>query len=103
MKGILLDENNDLRINVKRNAQGKITGGLVIGSRKMQDAYLVLNMNQGDLKQDPLAGANLLRMIRSRASNEKIRKTIEIALRRVGVRYYEIKAQIELLINKIRI
>jgi hypothetical protein len=66
----------------------------------MQDAYMALSANQGDFKEDPLAGVNLIRMIRGRESREKIRKTVEISLERVGVKFDDIKTQIDILINK---
>lgn len=102
-KGILLDTDNDLKVNVKRDSNGLITDGLTIGDRKMQDTYMVLSMNQGDLKEDPLAGANLIKMIRGRENKEKIRKTVEIALGRVGIKFEDVKEQIELLLNKKKI
>lgn len=91
VKGILLDTNNDLMIE---------RGTFKVGNRKMQDAYVVLSINQGEAKADPIAGANLDKMIRGRENKEKIRKTIEIALERVGIRLDEIKSQVNILINK---
>lgn len=90
-KGILIGADNDLKVE---------NGTLKIGERTMQDAYVVLSMNQGELKEDPLAGANLVRMVRGRENPEKIRKTIEIALERVGVKFEDIKGQFALLVNK---
>lgn len=90
-KGILLDDDNDLKIE---------GGTMKIGERKMQDAFMVLSMNQGDLKEDPLAGVNLVRMIRGRENKEKIRKTIEIGLERVGIKFDEIKSEFETIINR---
>lgn len=90
-KGILLDDDNDLKIE---------GGTMKIGERKMQDAFMVLSMNQGDLKEDPLAGVNLVRMIRGRENKEKIRKTIEIGLKRVGIKFDEIKSEFETIINR---
>lgn len=89
-KGILLDDDNDLKIE---------GGTMKIGERKMQDAFMVLSMNQGDLKEDPLAGVNLVRMIRGRENKEKIRKTIEIGLERVGIKFDEIKSEFETIVN----
>ncbi|MDU1892760.1 MAG: hypothetical protein E6767_18930 [Dysgonomonas sp.] len=100
MKGILLDGNDDLLINVKRDTTGKITSGLVVGERMVQDAYITLSINQGELKEDPIAGANLLTMIRGKENKEKMRKTIEIALQRVGIRFDDIKDQLEMRVNK---
>ncbi len=89
-RGIILDGNNDLKI---RN------GSVVIGETTMQDAYVVLKINQGELKDDPMTGMNLTRMIRGKVKMEKIRKTIEIALKRVGVRLDDIKDKIGTFIN----
>jgi len=70
-----------------------------IGNRKMQDAYIALSVSQGEVKSDPVVGANLARMIRGGANMEKIRKTIEISLESVGIRFEDIKNQLDLLIN----
>lgn len=40
MKGLLLDSDDDLQIRVIRS-DGKITSGLVIAERTIQDAYIV--------------------------------------------------------------
>jgi hypothetical protein len=90
IKGILLDADDDLKVE---------NGTLKTGERKMQDAWMVLSANQGDFKEDPLAGVNLVRMIRGGENNELIRKTVEIGLERAGVKYDDIKKQMEILIN----
>lgn len=102
-KGILLDGDNDLKLNVRRDSNGLITDGLAIGERTMQDAYIVLASNQGDIKEDPLCGSNLLRMIRGKADIEKIRKTVEIALARVKIKFDDIKKQLDIIINKVSV
>lgn len=100
MKGILVDDNNELQVSVKRDSRGMIMQGLVIDHRKMQDVFLILSLNQGDVKEDPLIGANLLKMIRGGKNIEKIRKTIEIALERGGIKFDDVKDQVQVLINK---
>jgi hypothetical protein len=100
MKGILLDKNNDLAIKVKHDANGKIGAGLVVGDRKMQDAYIVLNMNQGELKEDPIVGANLLRNMRMKEDKNKIRNDIAISLSRISIDIEDIKNEVEIMINK---
>ena len=85
-RGILLDSNNDFRVE---------DGMLKVGDREIQDAFMVLSINQGDLKEDPLAGTNLIKMIRGRENKEKIRKTVEIALERIGIKFDDIKGQFD--------
>lgn len=89
-KGILLNEDNDLKIE---------NGSVAIGDSMVQDAYIALLTSQGELKDDPLVGVNLTRMIRGRTNAEKMRKTIEIGLQRVGIRFDDIKDQLEASVN----
>ncbi len=102
-KGILLDENDDLKIAVKRDASGMITSGLCIGETQIQDAYIVLKANQGEIKEDPIVGANLLRMIRGKMDKERIKKTVKISLQRVGIDFNEIKHAVAATMNKKKI
>ncbi len=100
MKGILLDENNDLLLKVMRDAHGIIAGGLVAGDNAVQCAGLVLQMNQGELKEDPVVGANLLRNIRGKLSRDKIKNEVETALVRANIRIEDVKNELDILINQ---
>jgi hypothetical protein len=100
MRGILLDENNGLLIRVKRGTDGKITGGLVVSGNAVQCAGLVLQMNQGELKEDPITGANLLRNIRGKLNRDKLKNQIETALVRANIRIEDVKRELDILINK---
>lgn len=91
MKGILLGENNELIIE---------NGTLKIAETTMQDAYVVLSANQGEIKNDPIAGVNLVRMIRAKYSREKMRKTIEVGLTKVNINVDDIRGQVNAIINK---
>jgi len=99
MKGILLNENNDLLINVRRNASGKIIRGLVVNNNAVQCAGLVLQANQGEFKEDPIIGANLLRTIRKKLNRYELKNRIETALVRANIRKQDVKNEIEILIN----
>ena len=68
MKGILLADNGDLAIKPVLERDG-IRSGIIIGGSEIQNAYIVLGMNQGELKEDPLIGPNLLRFIRAKATS----------------------------------
>ena len=100
MKGILLDENGGLLIKPRRGADGKITGGLVVGDNAVQCAGLVLQMSQGELKEDPIIGANLVRSMRGKIDRDKLKYEIETAITRAGIRIEDVKNEINILINK---
>lgn len=91
MRGILLDNDNDLMVQVTRDAEGKITSGLQMGNTHLQNAYMVLSLNQGELKEDPIVGVNLTAMIRGNKSSDQIKTTIKIGLRRCGIDFEEVK------------
>lgn len=74
-------------------------GHLQIGDTLLQDASLILGITQGDLKEDPLCGANLLRHIRGKADRTQVDRTVKIQLQRAGIDYEEVKEQLTLKIN----
>lgn len=98
MKGIMLDDNGDLLIQPRAEPDGKLTG-LVLDDSVIQDAAIVLGMNQGEMKEDPALGPNLLRFIRSSSSKERIQKQIQIHLKRGGLNYDELTDKIQLTLN----
>lgn len=100
MVGIQLDEKNDLEIRVHKDSSGKISGGLLVADRTVQDAYIVLSSNQGEIKEDPVCGANLLKLLRGKRDDELVRKTISQSLQRVGIRIDELKSVMKVIINK---
>ena len=59
MKGLLLDKDGDIRIVPHKGKDGLT--GFVIGDTLIQNAAIVLELNQGELKEDPVLGANLIR------------------------------------------
>jgi LEA14-like dessication related protein len=103
MKGVLFDENGDLLIKVTRGADGKITGGMTIGDNAVQCAGIVLQMNQGELKEDPIIGTNLFRNIRGKLNRDKLKAKIETALTRANINIEDVKKEIQPFINKQKI
>jgi len=91
MKGILIDINNELVIKPKRDSEGLITGGLVVGDNTDQCAALVLEMSQGELKEDPLLGAALTKFIRGKYSKSQVKLKIRQHFTRAGINYNEYK------------
>lgn len=82
MKGILLDDSNDLKIDIRRDENGLITGGLCIGEITAQNQKILLLAQKGEIKDVPLIGVgvsnylddedpnNLLRAIRTEFAKE---------------------------------
>jgi hypothetical protein len=91
MKGILLNDNDDLMI---------ANGSLAVGDITIQSACLVLRMNQGELKEDPVIGVNLSRFIRGKENRAGIKRAIEIGLRRAGIEIEDVKNEIWAVVNK---
>ena len=61
--GIQLGDNYDLVIQVQRDAQGKIAGGLSIGDVTYQNQALLLLAHKGEFKEYPTAGVGLGDMV----------------------------------------
>lgn len=98
MKGILLDTNGDIAIVPHRAKDGKLTG-FSLGDTLVQNAAIVLELNQGELKEDPVLGVNLIRYIRSKANKTAIEKQMKIHLKRAGIEYSELVDRINIEIT----
>lgn len=63
-KGILLDPGTgDLIISVRRDADGLIAGGLVVGEADYQSQALILEAGKGAFKEHPALGADIDNMV----------------------------------------
>lgn len=89
MIDFLLDDNDDLTI---------IDGDFLMGESLDQEVGIIIRLNQGDLKSDPILGAGLFRMINSNATAEEVKAQIKLHLERDGKNYEELKEAIT--INK---
>jgi hypothetical protein len=95
-RGILTGEDDELVIAVRRDASGRIAGGLMTGDTILQDTAIVLGLNQGELKEDPLLGPGLFTLIRSKADKIKIERAIKVHLERAGIDWQQVKDNIVL-------
>lgn len=64
MKGILLD-NDDLKIDVKRDESGLITSGLVVDDITFQRCDLIIRAQKGEFKEHPALGFGIESYLRS--------------------------------------
>lgn len=58
--GILLNPaTRDLMIRVRRNAAGKITGGLTVGGSIHQNQAIIIDAHEGEIKERPDLGVGI--------------------------------------------
>lgn len=86
MKDILLDDDGDLKLE---------NGDFVIGDSLEQEVALLLQLNKGEIKLDPLVGCDLIKIMKSNASNIEIKKIVKLQLSRDGKNYETLKNQIK--------
>lgn len=83
--GILLnEETGDLAINVKRDANGMITQGLVIGDTNYQNIQMVFLSNKGDFIGQPILGVGAIRYIKSVGRGDELRREVAVQLENIG-------------------
>lgn len=98
--GIILDTEYRLLIRVKRDEQGKILSGISIGDSSDQNAALVLELSQGELKEDPLMGCGLTVFQRGKYSKTKIERRVKAHFKRAGIDYDEYKERLDYRVNQ---
>lgn len=97
---MMLDESGDLMIRTRRLPDGKLSG-LVLDDTLIQDSAIVLEMYQGEWKEDPVLGPNLLRYLRSHADRPRIQKQMQVHLSRAGIDYNQVTEQLKLNLKTI--
>lgn len=87
---ILLDNHDELSF---------YNGDFDTGESEMQDVGLILRLRQGELKSDPILGANLQHFMHGIYDRIAVEKRVKIHLARDGKDYDEIKKKLYLKIN----
>lgn len=90
MRDIQLDENNDLKI---------VDGDFVIGESEMQEVELILSSNQGEFKEHPIIGANLVTKVRSNTNDGRLERELRIQMKLDGKNYEQIRNKIKMSYN----
>lgn len=83
----LLDDDNDLKVSA---------GDFGTGESEMQEVGLILSTNQGEWKEEPVLGANLVTKIRSNAEAVRLERELRIQLKLDGKDYEKIKNKIKM-------
>jgi hypothetical protein len=81
-KDIMLTADSDLQI---------VNGDFVIKESELQEVGIILQMSKGELKSDPLIGANLTKFMRAEKNHAKITNHIAKQLELDGKDYDTIK------------
>jgi phage baseplate assembly protein W len=89
MKGIILD-NGKLKV---------LNKSLVVGDSEMQEVAIILSLNQGEHKFNPLMGPNLVQLLKSKASSFNIENRVRVALALDNKDYDALKNKIKTLIR----
>lgn len=79
---LILTEGFDLEI---------ANGDFVIGESIEQEVVLILKSNQGEWKNDPFLGCNLIQLVNAKSNKTEIEKRVRIQLERDGKDYNSIK------------
>lgn len=87
MSDVLLDNIEELTIR---------GGDFVTEDSRLQEVGIILRLNQGDLKSDPLLGPNLIQMEKGLEVTTAFKERVRIHLARDGKDYNEIKTLINI-------
>lgn len=100
-KGGTPEQRLDLQVQITKNSSELITRGMLLLDNTIdQEAQLLLLLNQGDLKEDPLLGTNMLTYIRSSATKSDILSVIKVQFKRAGLNFDDYKNRMTMILNK---
>ena len=85
IRAILLNNEFDLDILVRKDSEGKIVSGLKIGDSVYQQQTLLLVANKGEIKHSPLVGVGLNNFLLDDSSNDELYQEIGSQFRRDGM------------------
>lgn len=71
MNGILVDDSNDLVVDVKRDENGLITQGLVVGNADYQRIRFIIEAQKGEFKAYPTLGFGIMKWLKTANPNKQ--------------------------------
>lgn len=86
---ILLDENDDIII---------VNGDFLLGESLLQEIGIILRLNTGELRSDPVLAPNLVQLFGKKYNPQEYKERVQQHLKRDNKVYEEVK---ELLTNKV--
>lgn len=82
----ILDKNNELEI---------LNGDFSIGESELQEVAIIFQLRQGELKSDPVLGANLQHFMKGKYDRIAIERRTKIHLERDNKRYEDIMKKVK--------
>lgn len=79
---IVLDGNDNLTI---------VDGDFVIDESIIQEVGIILRLNSGELKSDPVLAPNLVQLVNSPSNNQEFEERVRLFLKRDNKNYDDIK------------
>ncbi len=84
---ILLDDSDDLNI---------VNGDFLIGESTLQEVGIILRLNSGELRNDPVLAPNLIQLVNSASKDQEFEERVRLFLRRDNKNYEDIKKLINI-------
>lgn len=79
---ILLNKDNDLDI---------ASGDFVVAESTLQEVGIIIQLNPGELKSDPVLAPSLVQLLNSNAKPQEIKERLSLHLLRDGKNYDDVK------------
>lgn len=76
-------------------------GDLAIGDCLTQEVGIILRLNPGELKSDPLLGPGLIRLTNSKVNDTELQTLVKLHLARDGKNYDDIKNLMAIKANRL--
>jgi hypothetical protein len=86
-KDILLDDTDDIAI---------INGDFFVDESTLQEVGIILRLNSGELKSDPVLAPNLIQLVKAEANDQEFEERVRLFLKRDNKNYDDIKKLINI-------
>lgn len=74
-----------------------IDGDLVLGESYLQEVGILIRLNPGELKADPVLGPGLIRMVNGKVNANEIKTVVKVHLERDGKNYEDAEKVLQLI------
>ena len=86
MKGILINDSNEIVISPVRDSEGLITSGIVVEDSVYQQIRLIIELQKGEIKQYPTLGFGLQNYLKApNGDNQKFIAELTKQLKSDGI------------------